>query len=429
MGIRSRIRGAWNALRNKDPTPHFDFGPGYSYRPDRGRRGHSSERTIVAAIFNRIAMDAASVGIRHVQLDDEGRYLKNIDSTLDRCLNLEANIDQSGRAFIQDVVYSMLDEGVVAIVPVDVDARVGGLRSMQEFDGRNILTLRTGRILEWMPAHVRVQVYNDRSGKREEVVLPKAMVAIVENPFYAVMNDRNSTVHRLIRKMSLLDSVDEQTSSGKLDLLVGLPYRINSQLRRAQADERRRDIEQQLTGSKYGIAYVDATEKVTQLNRPLENNLLKQIEYLTQLAFSQLGITQEILNGTADGKTMQNYFSRIIEPALSTIVIEMKRKYLPQSAIDSGESIEFYHDPFKLVPVAEIAEIADKMTRNEIMTSNEIRQKIGMKPSDDPNADALMNKNLTEPHSAQMPEEYGGMGSADMDEDAQEGPIGDIVLD
>lgn len=397
MGIRNFIKGAWNALRNKDPTPLFDIGPSFSYRPDRTRRSPSSERTIVTAIFNRIAMDAASIGIRHVRLDDEGRYLKPIESSLDRCLNLEANIDQSGRAFIQDAVYSMLDEGVVAVVPVDVESRVGDLRTMTEFDGRDILTLRTAKILVWMPAHVRVQVYNDRSGQREEVVLPKAMVAIVENPFFAVVNDRNSTVHRLMRKMSLLDSVDEQTSSGKLDLLVGLPYRINSQLRRAQAEERRRDIEQQLTGSKYGIAYVDATEKVTQLNRPLENNLLKQVEYLTQLAFSQLGITQEIMNGTADGKTMQNYFSRTIEPMLAALVTEMKRKFLPGSAIKAGESIEFYRDPFKLVPVAEIAEIADKMTRNEIMTGNEIRQKIGMKPSGDPSADELRNKNLSDP--------------------------------
>ena len=389
LSLISRAKRAWNVFLNRDPTKYnyADIGASYSYRPDRIRFTRGSERTIVNSIYNRIAMDAAAIDIKHVRLDDDDRYIETIDSGLNECLSLEANIDQTGRAFVQDVVMSMLDEGAVAIVPVDTmgDPYLGAY---------NIETMRTGKIVQWYPSHVRVSVYNDRTGNKEEITVAKRSVAIVENPLYSVMNEPNSTLQRLIRKLSLLDAVDEQSSAGKLDLIVQLPYIIKTEARRNQAEQRRKDIETQLAGSKYGIAYTDGTEKITQLNRPIENNLMKQIEYLTSMLFSQLGLTQGILDGSADEKTMLNYYNRTIEPIMSAIADEMKRKFLTKTARSQHQSIEFFRDPFKLTPVSDLAEIADKMTRNEIMTSNEIRQVIGMKPSDDPEADELRNKNL-----------------------------------
>lgn len=390
MGFSDRLFHAWNAIRNKDPTTNYMYlGPGSHYRPDRFRYSRGNERSIITAIFNRIAMDAAQIDVQHVKLDKDDCFVEMIDSNLNNCLTVEANIDQTARAFKQDAVASMLDEGVVALVPMDVE---DDITSEDTFD---IYTMRTAEIVEWFPKHVRVRVYNEETGIREEVILPKAMVCIIENPLHAIVNEPNSTVQRLIRKLNLLDSVDEQTSSGKLDLVIQLPYVVKTQTRKDQAEQRRRDIEAQLTGSKYGIAYIDGTERVTQLNRPVENNLMKQVEYLTSLAYSQLGITQEIMNGTADDKTMMNYYSRTIEPILAAIVDEMKRKWITKSKRKNKESIAFFRDPFKLVPVNDIAEIADKLTRNEIASSNEIRQKIGFKPSKDPNADVLRNKNLS----------------------------------
>lgn len=393
MGFLSRLQHGWNAfVGNKDPTVVYrDVGPGYGYRPDRVLLARRNERSIVTSIFNRISLDAAAISIQHCRLDENGRYLSTINSGLNECLNVEANIDQTGRAFIQDAVMSMLDEGCVALVPVDTDLDP---KNTSSYD---ILTMRTGKVVEWFPAHVRVNVYNDRTGRREDVVLPKKSVAIVENPLYSVMNEPNSTMQRLIRKLSLLDVTDEQTASGKLDLIIQLPYVIKTEGRRQQAENRRKDIEQQLASSKYGIAYADGTEKIVQLNRSLENNLLKQVEYLTNLAFSQLGMTQSILDGTADDKTMLNYYSRIIEPIVSAIVDAMKRTFLTKTARTQRQTIMFFRDPFKLVPVNDIAEIADKFTRNEILTSNEIRQIIGMTPSDDPKADQLVNSNISQP--------------------------------
>lgn len=389
MTVRDRLRHAWNIFKNKDPTVGYqNVGPSYGYRPDRMRFSRGNERSIVTSVYNRIAMDAASVSIQHIRLDENNRFLKTIDSDLNNCLSVEANVDQSGRAFIQDAVMSMLDEGCVAMVPVDTDDEP------DESGNFKIYSMRTGKIVDWYPKHVRVEVYNDNAGKREEVILPKATVAIVENPMYAVINEPNSTMQRLIRKLNLLDVVDEQTSSGKLDLIIQLPYIIKTESRREQAEKRRQDIEKQLSGGKYGIAYTDGTERITQLNRPVENNLMKQIEYLTSMLYSQLGITQAILDGSADDKTMLNYYNRTIEPILSAITDEMKRKFLTKTARSQMQTITFFRDPFKLVPVNDIAEIADKFTRNEIMSSNEVRQIIGMKPSDDPNADVLKNKNL-----------------------------------
>ena len=404
LSLISRAKKAWNVFLNRDPTSYnyANIGSSYSYRPDRIRFTRGSERTIVNSIYNRIAMDAAAIDIKHVRLDDNNRYIETIDSGLNECLSLEANIDQTGRAFVQDVVMSMLDEGAVAIVPVDT---VGN-----PFAGAfNIETMRTGKIVQWYPQHVRVNVYNDRTGQKEEITVPKRSVAIVENPLYSVMNEPNSTLQRLIRKLSLLDAVDEQSSAGKLDLIVQLPYIIKTEARRAQAEQRRADIERQLAGSKYGIAYTDGTERVTQLNRPIENNLMKQIEYLTSMLYSQLGLTQQIMDGSADEKTMLNYYNRTIEPIMSAIADEMKRKFLTRTARSQHQSIKFFRDPFKLTPVSDLAEIADKMTRNEIMTSNEIRQVIGMKPSDDPEADELRNKNLNKSNEQIQngnPEEY-----------------------
>ena len=389
MGITDRLQHAWNAFLNNDVrTRYQDMGYYSSYKPDRVRFTRGNERSIVTSVYNRLALDASAMAIKHVRLDDNGRFTEEINSGLQNCLNVEANIDQTGRAFLQDVVMSMLDEGCVAIVPVDTTLNPNLSGSY------DINTMRTAKILEWYPAHIRVRVYNDRKGIHEELTLPKANVAIIENPLYAVINEPNSTMQRLIRKLNLLDVVDEQTSSGKLDLIIQLPYVIKSEARRKQADERRKDIEMQLAGSKYGIAYTDGTERITQLNRPVENNLMKQIEYLTGMLYSQLGLTQSILDGSADDKTMLNYYNRTIEPILAAIVDEIKRKFLTKTARAQKQTIMYFRDPFKLVPVNDIAEIADKFTRNEIMTSNEIRQIVGMKPSKDPEADELRNKNL-----------------------------------
>lgn len=396
---------AWNAFTNRDPTYPRTLGESYYHRPDRVQFTRGNERSIATAVYNRIAMDVAAVEIRHVKLDENMRYSSDIDSGLNKCLNLEANIDQTGRAFIQDVVMSMLDEGCVAIVPVDtsMDPTVSGSYSID--------SMRTGKIVQWYPQHVKVRLYNDRTGKKQEVTLPKSTVAIIENPLYAVINEPNSTMQRLIRKLSLLDVTDEQTASGKLDLIIQLPYVIKTQSKRDEAERRRKEIERQLAGSKYGIAYADGTERITQLNRSVENNLMKQIEYLTEMLYSQLGITQTVMDGTADEKTMLNYNNRSIEPIVSAIVDELKRKFLTKTARSQGQSIMMFRDPFKLVPINNIAEIADKFTRNEIMTSNEFRQVIGMKPSDDPKADQLVNSNISQPK-----EEYEEQEIQDMQE-------------
>ena len=392
MRMRDRLQHAWNAFVYNDNTytnPQ-NLGGFSTFKPDRVHFSRGVEKSIVTSVYNRLALDVASLAIKHVRLDENGRYMEEVNSGLQNCLNVEANIDQTGRAFLQDVVMSMLDEGCVAIVPVDttVNPAVSG--------SYEINTMRTGKILEWYPAHVRIRVYNDKKGIHEELTLPKSSVAIIENPLYAVINEPNSTMQRLIRKLNLLDVVDEQTSSGKLDLIIQLPYVIKSEARRKQAEERRKDIEMQLSGSKYGIAYTDGTERITQLNRPAENNLMKQVEYLTGMLYSQLGLTQSIMDGSADEKTMLNYYNRTIEPIIAAIVDEMKRKFLTKTARSQRQTVMYFRDPFKLVPVNEIAEIADKFTRNEIMTSNEIRQVVGMKPSEDPSADELRNKNLNQ---------------------------------
>lgn len=392
MGIRDRLQHAWNAFVYNDNNyvDPQNLGGLSTFKPDRVHFSRGVERSIVTSVYNRLALDVSSIAIKHVRLDENGRFKEEVDSGLQNCLNVEANIDQTGRAFLQDVVMSMLDEGCVAIVPVDttIDPAKSG--------SYEINTMRTGKILEWYPAHVRVRVYNDRKGIHEEVVLPKSAVAIIENPLYAVINEPNSTMQRLIRKLNLLDVVDEQTSSGKLDLIIQLPYVIKSEARRKQAEERRKDIEMQLAGSKYGIAYTDGTERITQLNRPAENNLMKQVEYLTSMLYSQLGLTQSIMDGSADDKTMLNYYNRTVEPIIAAITDEIKRKFLTKTARSQKQTIMYFRDPFKLTPVLDLAEIADKFTRNEIMTSNEIRQIVGMKPADDPSADELRNKNLNQ---------------------------------
>lgn len=392
MGIRDRLQHAWNAFVYNDNNyvDPQNLGGLSTFKPDRVHFSRGVERSIVTSVYNRLALDVSSIAIKHVRLDENGRFKEEVDSGLQNCLNVEANIDQTGRAFLQDVVMSMLDEGCVAIVPVDttIDPAKSG--------SYEINTMRTGKILEWYPAHVRVRVYNDRKGIHEELVLPKSAVAIIENPLYAVINEPNSTMQRLIRKLNLLDVVDEQTSSGKLDLIIQLPYVIKTDARRKQAEERRKDIEMQLSGSKYGIAYTDGTERITQLNRPAENNLMKQVEYLTSMLYSQLGLTQSIMDGSADDKTMLNYYNRTVEPILAAITDEIKRKFLTKTARSQKQTIMYFRDPFKLTPVLDLAEIADKFTRNEIMTSNEIRQIVGMKPADDPSADELRNKNLNQ---------------------------------
>lgn len=386
----SRLKHAWNAFSNRDPTTHY-YGGGSYYRPDRPRFTRGNERSIVTSVFNRIALDAASVSIRHVRLDDSDRFLETIDSSLDYCLTTEANLDQTGRALRQDIVMSMLDEGCIAIVPVETTF------NPEVTESYDITSMRVGKIVEWFPKDVKVSLYNENTGRREYLILPKKSVAIIENPLYAVINEPNSTMKRLVRKLNLLDAIDEQSGSGKLDLIIQLPYVIKSPTRKAQAENRRKDIEEQLSGSKYGIAYTDGTEKITQLNRAVDNNLMKQIEYLVNMLHSELGITQSIMDGTADEKAMLNYQNRTIEPILSAITDEMKRKFLTKNARSRKQSIAFFSEPFKLVPVNNIAEIADKFTRNEIMSPNEVRQIIGMRPSSDPQADELRNRNLSKP--------------------------------
>lgn len=419
----NRIKNAWNAfVNNRDPTSKWkDIGSSYYYRPDRQRFTGGNERTIVTSVYNRIAMDVAAIDIKHVRLDENDRYLETIDSGINRCFSEEANIDQTGRAFIQDIVMSMLDEGCVAIVPVDtnVDPTLS--------NSYDILSMRVGKILQWYPNHVQVRVYNDRTGNKEDIILPKETVGIIENPLYAVINEPNSTMQRLIRKLSLLDAIDEQSSSGKLDLIIQLPYTIKTEARRQQAEQRRKEIEMQLTNSKYGIAYTDGTEHITQLNRPIENNLMKQIEYLTSMLYSQLGITTTILDGSADEKTMLNYYTRTIEPIISAIVCEAKRKFLTKTARSQRQSFLFFRDPFKLVPISQIADIADKFTRNEIASSNEIRQCIGMKPSKDPKADMLINSNLNQPEANKIAEqEYMQKNPKDMTDEELDAAISEL---
>lgn len=395
----SRLKHGWNAFLSREPTEYYqmDLGQSYSRRPDRTRLSRGNERTIVTSILNRMAVDASQIEIKHVRLDENGRYLEDIDSGLNNCLNVEANIDQAGTAFKQDMYLSMLDEGVIAVVPIDTSADPKISSSYE------IGTMRVAKILQWYPQHVKVSVYDDHSGKHRDAIFHKRHVAVVENPFYSVMNEPNSTLKRLVRKLNLLDAVDEQSSSGKLDLIIQLPYTVKTETRRQQAEKRRNDIEKQLTGSRHGIVYTDGTEKITQLNRPVENNLLKQIEYLTSMLMDQLGVTPEILNGSADEKTMLSYDNRIIAPLVTAPVEEFHRKFLTKTARAQRQAIAYFKDPFKLVPVSQMAEIGDKFTRNEIMSSNEVRQSIGMKPSSDPKADELRNKNLSEPKEGNTP--------------------------
>lgn len=393
MKITDRLKHAWNAFTNRDPTDNLRYTGEYgsSYRPDRPRLSRGNERSIATSVFNRIAMDAASINISHIRTDQNGRFVSYVNSGLNNCLTLEANKDQTGRSFIQDVVLSMLDEGCVAIVPVDTNIDPNQSTSV------DILTMRTGKIKEWYPDHVLVTLYNDQKGIEEDIKLAKRTIGIIENPLYSVINEPNSTLQRLIRKLVLLDSVDNQSSSGKLDMIIQLPYVIKTDARRREAEKRKKDLEDQLAGSKYGIGYIDGAEKITQLNRSVENNLMAQIEYLTSMLYSQLGITTSVLDGTADDKTMLNYYNRTVEPILNSIVDEMKRKFLSKTARTQGQTITYMRDPFKLLPLTNLAEIADKFTRNEILSANEIRQSIGMQPSDDPKADELRNSNMPQP--------------------------------
>lgn len=402
----TRFQNAWNAFIGRDPTNRFlyneNWSGGYSYRPDRSRMNYGNERSIISSIYNRISVDCAAITIQHVKTDENNRYLETISSKLNNCLTLDANLDQTGRALIQDIVLSMFDEGCVAVVPTDTST------NPNKTDSYDILALRTGRITEWFPYYVKIEVYNENTGQKQQIIMNKKDVAIIENPLYAVMNEPNSTLRRLIRKLNLLDAVDEQSSAGKLDLIIQLPYTIRTDQRRKQAEDRRADIERQLAGSKYGIAYADATEHITQLNRPVENNLMNQVQYLTSMLYSQLGLTENIFNGTADEQTLLNYYNSTVEPILSTITDEFKRKFLTKTARTQHQSIMFFRDPFKLVPINNIAEIADKFTRNEILTSNEIRGIIGFKPSDDPKADQLINSNLNQSNE-EINDQHGGM--------------------
>lgn len=392
MGLTDRLQHAWNAFFSRDPTPSYgSYGGGYMYRPDRPRFTRGNERSIVTSACNRIALDVAAIDIKHCKLDDEGRITDIVKSGLHNCLTLEANIDQTGRAFIQDAVMSMFDEGVVALVPIDTTMNPNATTAY------DILTMRTGKIIEWFPAHVKVRVYNEKTGNKEDIVMPKSMVSIVENPLYAVMNEPNSTMQRLIRKLNLLDVIDEQSGSGKLDLIIQLPYVIKTDARRQQAEQRRKDIEMQLAGSKYGIAYTDGTEHITQLNRSVDNNLMKQIEYLQAMFYSQLGITQSILDGTANEQEMLNYINRSVKPIVLALCEEMKRKFLTKTARSQGHTVTFFRDPFELVPVNNIADIADRLKQNEIMTGNEIRQILGRMPLKDAKADELRNSTIRQP--------------------------------
>lgn len=388
--LMNRLKASWNAFRNRDPTMFYNEpGMSYSYRPDRPRFSRGNERTIATSVFNKIAMDVAAVDIRHCKVDGNGRYIEDVNSDLNQCLTLEANIDQTHRAFRQETVMSMFDEGVVAIVPIETK---GDPTFSTSFD---IRSMRTGKIIEWFPRSVKIEVYNDQTGRKEQIIMPKQSVAIVENPLYSVINESNSTLKRLVRKLALLDAIDEQSASGKLDLIIQLPYAVKGEIKQQQANKRRDDIIDQLRGP-YGIAYIDGTEKITQLNRPIENNLTSQIEYLTNTFYSQIGITSAIMDGTADEKTMLNYNNRTVEPIVAAIVDAMKRSFLSKTARTQGQTIMAFRDPFKLVPINNIAEIADKFTRNEILTSNEIRQIIGFKPSKDPKADQLVNSNIAQ---------------------------------
>lgn len=394
----TRFKHAWNAFMNRDPTRYdYEYGSGYSIRPDRVHLRGGNERTIVNSIITRIAIDAASTTIQHVRLDENGRFLEVIDSGLNNCLNVRANIDQTGRSFLQDTVQSMCDEGCVAVVPVDTDLNPA------KTDSYEIRSMRVGKIVQWYPNDIRVRLYNDRTGEKQEITVPKRTTAIIENPFYSIMNEPNSTMRRLNRKLSLLDITDEQTASGKLDLIIQLPYLVKSEARKKQANERRKEIEEQLTGSRYGIAYTDGTEHITQLNRSIENNLMNQVDYLTSMLYSQLGLTKGVLEGTASEEELTNYYNRTIEPIVSTIVNEFNTKFLTKTARTQKQTIFYFRDPFRLVPVAKLAEIADKFTRNEIMTSNEFRQIIGMKASGDPRADELRNKNMPTQDESMMP--------------------------
>ena len=421
----SRFKNAWNAFRNQNPYPNYgdngSYGGSY-YRPDRVRISTRNERSIITSIFNKMALDVANIDIRHCKTDENDRFIDYVDSKLDNCLKLEANIDQTGKAFIQDVVMSMFDEGHVAIVPVDT---IGDPLNTKSYE---ICTMRTGRVTAWYPSSVKVELYNERKGIREEITLPKYMVAIVENPLYAVMNEPNSTLQRLIRKLNLLDAIDEQSGSGKLDLIIQLPYIVKSPARKAQAEERRKDIENQLKGSKYGIAYTDGTEKITQLNRPVENNLMKQIEFLTSMLYSQLGITEGVLDGTAEEGVMSNYYSRTIEPIVSAIVDEMIRKFLTKTARSQKQTIMYFRDPFKLVPIEKMADIADKFTRNEILSSNEIRAIVGRKPSDDPRADMLINSNLNHGSDIPNPGEVEPTDENQVNEGIGNIPVKDLIV-
>lgn len=392
--LSTRLKHAWNAFTSREPPANVTYNTVTSaYNLSRRRSSFANERTMVYSVYNRIAIDVASITIEHVQLDEDNRFKSKIDSGLNSIFNLEANKDQSGRNFVQDIVMSMLDEGVVAVVPIDTEISPNS----KDYGALNILTMRTAKIIGWAPDHVRLSVYNDQNGKHQEVTIPKSQVAIIENPLYAVMNEPNSTLKRLTRKLSLLDDIDEQSGAGKLDLIIQLPYLVRSEAKKAQAEQRRREIETQLEGSKYGIAYTDGTEHITQLNRPVENNLMNQIEYLTSMLYGQLGITEEVINGTANEQVMLNYYNRTIEPIISAITDEFKRKFISKAARKDGQSIMFFRDPFRLTTVNSIAEITDKFTRNEVMSSNEVRQAIGMKPVDDPKADQLVNSNITQP--------------------------------
>lgn len=427
-----RLSHAWNAFTSRDPTPYPMNVMSYFDRPDRVRFRSGNERSIVNAVYNRIAIDCAAVKMVHARLDQNDRYLETINSGLNNVLNVEANIDQTGRAFMQDIVMSMMDEGCIAVVPTDTNLNP---KLNSSFD---ILSMRTGKIVQWYPDRVKISLYDERDGKHKEIIMPKSAVAIIENPLYSVMNEPNSTLQRLIRKLNLLDAVDEQSGSGKLDMIIQLPYIIKTEQKRQQAEQRRKEIEAQLTGSKYGIAYTDGTEKITQLNRSLENNLLSQIEYLTSMLYGQLGMTKEIFDGNADEKTMLNYYNRTIEPILSTISNEFIRKFLTKTARTQKQSIVFFRDPFRLVPVNDLAEIADKFTRNEILSSNEFRGIIGFKPVDDPRADELRNKNISGsmedslmgPPSTEMPPEDPGVPMddpyAEPPYDPMETPISEI---
>lgn len=390
MSLKDRLVHGWNVfVANKDPT-YYDRGTSYSRNPSRIRLKAGNEQSIINAVCTRIALDCTTINISHCRLDDNKRYVEDIDSYLNECLRVSANIDQTGKTLLQDIIISMFDEGVVAVVPVETTLNPAMT------SGYDITNLRTGKIIEWFPDSVKVNVYNEKTGKREDILVSKSLVAIIENPFYSVMNERNSTVQRLNRKLNLSDIIDEQTSSGKMNIIIQLPYTIKTDAKQKLAEQRLKALETQMATSKYGIAYADSAEHITQLNRSLENNILESIEYLTNLFYSQLGITQEIMNGTADDKVMNNYYSRTIEPILTAICDEMKRKFLTKTARSQGQSIEFFRDPFKLLPPSDFADISDKMTRNEIMTTNEMRQKIGMKPAEDPRADELRNKNLSE---------------------------------